>query len=617
MAQLESPFRQFLNVLDTARSVVLNIFFLLFMLIILLMFAAIGGMFGKDAPAAIPKNAALVMAPEGLLVEEYSGDPVGRAISEALGDGIPQVRLRDLVSAIDAAKDDDRIKSLVLDFDSMGGGGPAMYDDLAAAVVRFKASGKPVIAIGDGYDQSSYRVAAEADEIYMHPMGMVFLRGYSAYRNYYKDLIDRFEVEWNVFHAGEFKSYGEPYSRNSMSDEAREANLDFLGDLWRSYTGSVESARALDEGEVNRYIDVIASGSNGDFARVAQDFGLVDGIAERAGMKARVADAMGLTGGADADIPQVDYKDYVSAQQLKRQLAETSKPKIAVIVAEGNIVGGDEPPGVIAAERLIRDIRQAREDEQVKAVVLRVNSGGGSAFASDLIQGELIRLQAAGKPLVVSMGTVAASGGYWISMTADQIWAQPTSITGSIGVVAMIPTFEQTLARYGVYTDGVGTTPLAGALRLDRDLSPNLKQTLQASVDDLYQKFLQEVSDNRQMPVERVDEIARGRVWSGADAAERGLVDNLGNFQDAVASAAQLAGVPDYAVSYIEPHLSPYDRFLIDLFNAYGPEVAQHGSLQDVLMRVPAVREIRRDLERLQSFNDPRGIYATCFCELP
>lgn len=617
MSKVESPFRQLLNVLDTARSIVLNTLFLIFMLIFVLMFAAIGGLLGEEAPASIPKNAALVVAPEGLLVEEYSGDPVGRAISKALGDGVPQVRLRDLVSAIDSAKDDKRIKSLVLDFDSMGGGGPAMYDDLAAAVVRFKESGKPVIAISDGYDQSTYRVAAEADEIYMHPMGMVFLRGYGAYRNYYKDLIDRFEVEWNVFHAGEYKSYGEPYTRNSMSNEAREANLEFLGDLWRSYTASVESARGLDEGEVNHYIDVIASGSNGDFAKVAQDFGLVDGIAERADMKARVADAMNLAGGANADIPQVGFKEYADALQAKRKFATSSKPKIAVIVAEGNIVGGDEPPGVVAAERIVSEIREAREDSQVKAVVLRVNSGGGSAFASDVIQGELIRLQAAGKPLVVSMGTVAASGGYWISMTADQIWAQPTSITGSIGVVAMVPTFEQTLARYGVYTDGVGTTPLSGALRLDRDLSPNLKQTLQASVDDLYQKFLQEVSDNRQMPVERVDEIARGRVWSGADAAERGLVDNLGTFHDAVASAAQLAGLSDYALSYVQPHLSAYDRFLIDLFNAYGPELAQHSSLQDSLMRVPAVREIRRDLERLQSFNDPRGIYATCFCELP
>ena len=618
MATVESPFRQFLKVLDTTRSIVLNTLFLVFMMFLLLFFLAVVGLMSEEPPMVVAEGSALVVAPEGLLVEEFSGDPVERALSEALGDGVPQVRMRDLTDAIKQAANDSRIELLALDFDSMGGGGPAMYDELAAAVRIFRNSGKPVVAIGDSYDQLSYRVAAEADEVYLHPMGMVFLRGYGAYRNYYKDLLERFEVEWNVFHAGEFKSFGEPYVRNDMSAEAREANLAWLTSLWNNYTGSVEAARELAAGEINDYIEALASGEQGDFAALARDRGLVDGLLERGQMKARVAELMSLPGGMEADIPQVGFKEYIEAQRAASAFSQLRKPKVAVVIAEGNIVMGDQPPGVVAAERLIRDIRNARENPDVKAVVLRVNSGGGSAFASDLIQAELIRTQAAGKPLVVSMGTAAASGGYWISMTADRIYAQPTTITGSIGVVAMVPTFEQTLGKYGVHTDGVGTTPLAGALRLDRDLSNKLKQTLQASVDDLYAKFIAEVSSNRGLAVEEVDRIARGRVWSGETAIELGLVDAMGTLDEAVASAAELAGLADHATLYVEPELSMVDQFLINAFNTSAPSLVQRDSVQRTLMELPAVRSLRADLERMAQFqSDPRGLYATCLCTLP
>ncbi|MDX1453982.1 MAG: signal peptide peptidase SppA [Gammaproteobacteria bacterium] len=618
MATVESPFRQFVKVLDTIRSIVLNTLFLVFMMFLLLLFLAVAGLMAEEPPMVVADGSALVIAPEGLLVEEFSGEPVERALSEALGDGVPQVRMRDLTDAIKQAANDPRIDLLALDFDSMGGGGPAMYDEIAAAVRIFRNSDKPVVAIGDSYDQLSYRVAAEADEVYLHPMGMVFLRGYGAYRNYYKDLLARFEVEWNVFHAGEFKSFGEPYVRNDMSPEAREANLVWLTSLWENYTGSVEAARELSSGEVDAYIESLASGEQGDFAELARDHGLVDGLLERGQMKMRVAELMSLPGGVEADIPQVGYREYIEAQRAAQAFQEMRKPKVAVVVAEGDIVMGDQPPGVIAAERLIRDIRNARENPDVKAVVLRVNSGGGSAFASDLIQAELIRTQAAGKPLVVSMGTAAASGGYWISMTADRIFAQPTTITGSIGVVAMVPTFEQTLGKYGVYTDGVGTTSFAGALRLDRDLSDNVKRTLQASVDDLYQQFITEVSNNRGIAVEEVDRIARGRVWSGETAIELGLVDASGTLDEAVAAAAELAGMSDYATQFVEPELSMVDQFLINAFNTTAPSLQQRDSVQRTLMGLPAVRAMRADLERMARFqSDPRGLYATCFCSLP
>lgn len=607
-----------INFLDIVRGIVLNSLFLLFMLLIFVIAAGIYGAAQGEGPVDVPNNAILYLAPEGMLVEEYSGNPLDRAIAEALGDGVPQVRLRDMTGAIDIAADDDRIRMLVMDLDSLAGGGPAMYQDLIAAVQRFRSHDKQVIAIGDSYDQLPYSVAAQADEIYMHPMGLVFVRGYGSYRNYYKDLLDRFKVDWNVFHAGEYKSFGEPYSRNDMSPEAREANLAFLNDLWSQYKQDVETARNLEPGTIERYVDTLnGAAAGGDFARMARDFGLVTDLLPRDQMKARVADALGLEGGAEAEIPQVAFKPYVDSERGKRELLAGDE-RIAVIVAEGGIVDGEGEPGTIAAERMARQISEVRDNNEVKAVILRVNSGGGSAFASEIIQRELVRLQEKGIPLVVSMGTVAASGGYWISATADEIWAQPTTITGSIGVVAMVPTFERTLDEYGIHTDGVGTTELAGALRLDRSMNEDTRRTLQASVDHLYEMFTGMVAMNRDMSVDAVKRVARGRVWSGEDALDHGLIDGLGGFSDAVDAARRVAGLDDDAeLLYLDQPLSFRERLLVGLFNTAAPAVSHDTGLQRSLARLPLVQQLQQQLDYLRIYRDPRGLYATCFCELP
>ena len=611
--------RSIIRFLDLLRGIVLNSLFLIFMLILFAIIMAIYRMGQGAPPIEVAQNSILYVAPEGTLVEEYSGDPVDRAISKALGDDTPQVRLRDLVDAIDFAADDDRISVMVLDLDRLIGGGPAMYSDLIAAVERFRLRDKRVIAIGDSYSQLPYSVAAHADEIYMHPMGLVFLRGYGAYRNYYKDLIERFKVDWNVFHAGEYKSFGEPYTRNEMSGEARQANLAYLEDLWREYTVQVESGRGLEEGTVERYIRTInGADAGGDFAKVAIDFSLVDELLQRDQMKAKVADALGLEGGADAEIPQVGFKEYVESQRQQDALFDSNGPRVAVIVAEGGIVEGEGEPGLIASERMLRQIRDVREKDNVKAVILRVNSGGGSAFASELIQRELVRLQEKGIPLVVSMGTVAASGGYWISATADEIWAQPSTITGSIGVVAMVPTFERALAEYGIYSDGVGTTELAGALRLDRSLTDDNKQTLQASVDHLYEMFTGMVARERGMSLASVKEVARGRVWSGVDAEKHGLIDGLGGFKDAADAARRLANLDDSArLLYQEPELTFREQLLINLFSTVAPAVEADNEWSRALRNLPMARDLVRELEQLRVYRDPRGLYSTCFCELP
>lgn len=614
--QVESPFRQMLNVLDTARSIVLNILFVLFMLLVLLMFSAALGLLTADQEMDITPGSALRVAPEGVLVEEFSGEPLERVIGEALGDGVPQVRLRDLIESIDTAAGDNRIAAMVMDLDSLFGGGPAMYQDLAEAVERFRASGKRVIAMGDSYAQGPFYVAAHADEVLMHPMGIVFTPGYGIYRNYFKEALDYLDAEWNVFHAGEYKSFAEPYTRTGMSDEARESNAAFLEDLWSFYVAGVEAAREMPQGELQRYIESLGGNADGDFANAAVDFGLVDALMPRDLMYARVAEIVG-EGNGGFGFEHVDSGTYIQQVRTQKQLRAATRPSIAVLIAEGAIVDGDQPPGVIAAERLVREIRALREDEDVQAVVLRVNSGGGSAFASEIIQRELELLQQAGKPLVVSMGAVAASGGYWISMGAEEIWAQPTTITGSIGVVAMFPTFERTLDRFGVQTDGVGTTPLAGAFRPDRSLNPEIKRALQSSVDHLYGVFISKVAQHRELAVDAVDAVGRGRVWSGTDALEHGLVDSLGGLEKAIASAATLAGLDEYVVTYREPELSFVDRLLVDMFQSTAPALLKSHNVETGIMQLPVVRQMAAELKRMEQFNDPRGVYALCFCDMP
>ncbi len=614
--KLESPFRQALSFLDTARSIVLNILFVLFMLFLLLMFVGAAGLFAPKEPMEVVDGSALRLAPEGVLVEEYSGEALERAINEAIGDGIPQVRLRDLVDSVDAAANDARIAALVLDLDNLIGGGPAMYQDLAEAVERFRTTGKRVIAVGDSYAQGPYFVASHADEVLMHPMGVVFVTGYGIYQNYFKEALDTLDAQWNVFHAGEYKSFGEPYSRTGMSEEAREANAAFLDDLWSFYRAGVEAARGLEQGTVQTYAETLGGDTHGDFAQAAVDFGLVDQLLPRDAMFAHVAALVG-DGNGGLGFSHIDYQPYIAQWRASRQLHAATKPQIGVLVAEGAIIDGDQPPGVIAAERMVRQIRELRDDDDVHAVVLRVNSGGGSAFASEIIQRELELLQDAGKPLVVSMGTAAASGGYWISMTADEVWAQPTTITGSIGVVAMFPTFEGTLNKYGVHTDGVGTTPFAGAFRLDRTMSPAVKQAMQSSVDHLYGVFVNEVAQHRGLEASVVERVAQGRVWSGSDALEHQLVDSLGGMHEAVSAAARLAGLEEYAVVYKEPALSVFDRMLVDMFQAAAPRLSLRADMASNVMRLPVVRQLAVELARLRNFNDPRGVYALCFCDLP
>ncbi|MEM7354319.1 MAG: signal peptide peptidase SppA [Acidobacteriota bacterium] len=596
---------------DLARRIVVNFVFLA------ILFFAVAWWSGDDGEG-VPASAALVIAPRGEIVEQLSGNAVDRAVGKLTGDETPETLKRDLVRAIRQAKDDDRIKALLFNLNSMSGAGLSKLQDLRAVIDDFKTSGKPVIATSEFFGKGQYYLATAADEIYLHHMGIVMLDGYGRFRSYYRDGLDRAEIDWNVFRVGEFKSAVEPYLRDDMSTEAREANLEWLGDLWQSYLVDVAAARnttpeAFEEG-IARFNDHLEEAA-GQASQVALRQGWVDHVGSRDELRQRMIE---LVGEDDShSYHRVGHETYLDDVGRDANYGD-GESKIALLVAKGQIQGGSQPPGVIGGDSTAQLIRDARHDDDVKAIVLQVDSPGGSAFASEVIRRELVLARQAGKKVVVSMGSVAASGGYWISTASDEIWANPNTITGSIGIFGMLPTFQKPLAKHlGTRVDGVGTTWLSGVGRPDRELDPQVAQAMQRMIEQGYQDFLDRVAEARGMTTEEVDEIARGRVWSGADAKDLGLVDRLGGLEEAIASAAEMTGLEEYRVEYLEEEPDFYDQMLIEMLAwshaLYQPEsrAAQRPQLGDVV-----VDYISEKAEMLLQFDDPRGIYAHCMCEV-
>jgi protease-4 len=443
------------------------------------------------------------------------------------------------------------------------------------------------------------------------------LQGFSRYRTYYKDGIDRLEIDWNIFRVGSYKTAVEPYLRNDMSDEAKEANLGYLDDLWQSYLEDVAAARSLQPAAIVDYIEGIndhLAAAGGQPAVAALDAGLVDHLGGRDQVRERMIELVG----EDEDIDsfyRIGLDDYLEATEDQRQSANKGDEAVGVVVAVGTILDGSHAPGKIGGDSTAALVRQARENDEIKAIVLRVDSGGGSAFASEIIRRELELTRQAGKPVVVSMGGVAASGGYWISLASDEIWASPNTITGSIGIYGMIPTFQKPLAKYlGVRVDGVGTTSWAGAVRPDRQLPPEIGRAVQQMIDHGYQDFITRVAEARGMTPEEVDAIAQGRVWSGEDGLDIGLVDKLGGLDEAIAAAADKAGLEDgYRVDFVEKELELKDRIVRDLLAraaaTFGPG-AVPVTVEPPLARV--VRSLQAKAQTLLELNDPYGMYALC-----
>jgi protease-4 len=568
----------------------------------------------------VPRSAALVIGPEGELVEQLASDPVRRAFGQASGGPAPETLLKDVTDAIQAAKSDSRIKLIVLDLGNLSPSGLSKLQEIGTSLRDFRAAGKRVVVAADSMDQSQYYLAAQAGEVYLDPLGLIYVDGFSYYRMFLKDAIAKLGVDVNVFRAGTFKSYTDQFSRSDMAPTEREESSVWLDALWNAYQQDVTRARSLPANALNEYIaeePAALAAVNGDAAKLALQRGLVTALKSRR----QLADELKGLVGEDTDthsFNSIGMTQYLSSVRSKHVLKPKSDARVGIVVASGEILDGHQPPGTIGGESAADLLRQARYDNTVKAVVLRVDSPGGSMFASEQILREVQSLRKAGKPVVVSMSTYAASGGYYISAAANQIFASPTTLTGSIGVFSVIPTFQRSLEKLGVKVDGIGTTPLAGDMRMDRALTPATRQILQTSVDHAYAEFLMRVGEGRKKSTEEVDKIAQGRVWAGVDAQRIGLVDHLGGLKDASDAAAKLAELGnDYDADYIEPELSLREELLMQLRS----EALQFGRMAGLIApRSELERALDPVLEQARSIaklNDPRGLYAYCWCSEP
>jgi len=570
----------------------------------------IGLMFAGDGQKPIKEGSALILSPTGSLVEQKTGVS-GPSPASLLGGTPVETLVDDVIDTIHFAKDDDRIAAIVLSMDKMGGALPEKLERIAMAMDDFRESGKKIYVYGDSYGMASYYLASHADEIYMHPMGGVTIMGYGRYGTYMARLFDNIMVTTNVFRVGTFKSAVEPLIRNDMSDAAKEANMQYLGVLWRRYTEGVEEARGLDDGAIDSMINNIEAllrDANGDMAKMAEDLNLVDGLWYPDQFRSHMQEIIGETEDGNS-YKNAGWRAFLTEKRGPMP-NQKKKENVAIIYAVGSIVDGTAPSGTAGGDTIAAQIRRAYQDDSTKAIVLRVDSGGGSAFASEVIRRELAVAQEKGIPVVASMGSVAASGGYWISATADKVMAAPSTITGSIGIFGVIQTYERTADWAGVNVDGVGTTRIADGVNPLRPLNPVIADMIQQSIERGYRQFISLVAEGTGLDISRVDEIAQGRVWPGETAKELQLIDELGYLEDAIKAAAELAELEEgYGVVKIEDKPSDFQQFIQML---QGNAMAALG-MEPKSQELPAaVKPIYEGLMEAEKYNDPNHAYLIC-----
>lgn len=560
---------------------------------------------------SVPQESALVLNISGPIVEQSRYvNPMDSFTGSLFGQDMPRENvLFDIVESIRHAKDDPKITGIVLALRDMPETNLTKLRYIAKALNEFKASGKPIYAAGEFYNQSQYYLASYADKIYLAPDGAVLIKGYSAYSMYYKTLLEKLDVNTHVFRVGTYKSAIEPFVRDDMSDAAKESASRWLGQLWGAYVDDVATNRQVSAKTLNPTMEEflgLLKEQDGDLAALSLELGLVDELATRQQVRADLTEVFGSNG--EDSYNYVDYYEYQTTMKPKFDL---SQDDIAIVVASGAIMDGSQPRGATGGDTVAALLRQARNDDKIKAVVLRVDSPGGSAFASEVIRNEIEALKEAGKPVVASMSSLAASGGYWISMGADRIVAQPTTLTGSIGIFSVITTFEKGLNKLGVYTDGVGTSPFSG-VGITTGLSDGAADAFQMGIEHGYHRFIGLVSESREIPLKDMDSIAQGRVWTGQDAAKLGLVDKMGDFDDAVKLAAELAKVEDYNLYWVEEPLSPAEQFIQDFMNQVKVNLGVDASALLPAALQPVAAQVVQDASLLDSFNDPKGQYAFC-----
>ena len=532
------------------------------LLFLLLFFVLLFGLLSARPNAALPvSEGALVLKLEGVLSEQPADIDPFAALSGA-GGGMPmrEYRVRDVVRALETAATDARVKTVVLDLDSFMGGGQVALAEVGEAIGKVRAAKKPVLAFATGYGDDAYQLAAHASEIWVDPIGGAMISGPGGSNLYFKELLDRLGVTANVYRVGTFKSAVEPFIRSDQSPEAEAAARAYVDVLWTKWQADVAKARPkarLAEFVANPVAPVLAA--NGDLAKASLDAGLVDKLGGRLAFEQRVGELAGRPNDTQPwAYNAIDFDTWVAGNP-----APASGTPIAVIPVVGNIVDGEQPNGTAGGDTITQHILAAIGNDAVKAIVLRVDTPGGSVLASEQIRQALLRAKAKKLPVVVSMANVAASGGYWIATPADRIFAEPDTITGSIGVFGILPSFDKALANIGVNADGIKTTPLSGEPDLLRGFSPEFNQLAQASVENMYARFTGLVAKSRRMDIAKVGEIAEGRVWAGGTARQLGLVDEFGGIDEAVAHAAKLAKVEgDFYPLYIEKAPDPFAQLL-------------------------------------------------------
>lgn len=595
------------RVLNFVREMVLNLFFIFLVLVGVGIWMQIGNGSNSEQTA----RGALLLDISGVIVDKPSTNhrlgALGRQLFGASSDRLQENSLFDIVNAIRRAKDDRNITGIVLDLKNFTGADQPSMRYIGKALREFRDSGKPVFAVGENYSQGQYYLASFANKIWLSPQGQVDLHGFATNGLYYKTLLDKLKVSTHVFRVGTYKSAVEPFIRDDMSPAAREADSRWIGELWQNYLHTVSANRQISPQQLFPGAQAIIDGLTsvgGDTAKYALDHKLVDALASSADVEKALTKQFGWSK-TENNYRAISYYDY----SLKTP-ADTGGT-IAVIFANGAIMDGEETPGNVGGDTTASQIRDARLDPKVKAIVLRVNSPGGSVNASEVIRAELAAARAAGKPVVVSMGGMAASGGYWISTPANYIVASPSTLTGSIGIFGVINTVENSLSSIGVHSDGVSTSPLAD-ISMTKALSPEVQQMMQLSIEYGYKRFITLVADARKRTPEQIDKIAQGHVWTGEDAKANGLVDSLGDFDDAVAKAAELAKLKQWHLDYYQDEPTVLDMVMDSMtgsVRAMLPETIQ-AMLPAPL--VSAANTVKAEGDKLAAFNDPQNRYAFC-----
>ncbi len=603
----------------TNHLLLLAMFAFLFLFFIIGLAASAGN---KGGVKAIQEKTALVINLEGNLVEQYTTDPISRAFAQATGDGQTEIQLRDLITVLKAAKTDKKIDRILLQTDGLSVSGFAALRDVAAALRDFKTSGKQIIAYGVNMDQKQYYLAAQADKIYIDPEGGVLLEGLGRYRLYFREgLQEKLGLDVHLFRVGEYKSAMEPYILDAASPESREADMFWMNDLWQRYVADIAKARKISAEQLNTSINNLSAevkAASGDLGKLAVQQKLVDGLKT----SHEIEEMLSQMGAVDDEIHsfrQVEFSQYLKPLNLPASPFDAT-PQVAVVVAQGEIVDGEANPGTVGGETTSALIRQAREDENTKALVLRVDSPGGSVFPSEQIRREIELTKKAGIPVVVSMSNVAASGGYWISMNADKIIADESTITGSIGIFGLWMTAPRALEKIGVHADGSGTTPLAGQFDPTLPLKAETGELIQSIIDRGYRQFIGKVATARGSKSETIDTVARGRVWSGAQAKERGLVDQLGGFQMAIDEAVKLAklGKDDYRLNYVERPATPFEAFVASLnASATGNALLRNMSPMNSILGRETTARVQKELSWLdRNARTPYQGVVHCMCGL-